>query len=63
MIELRWRPAVLEQDVDNIIEVGDRACVLQYRYFKHGIDASGAINVLPAPVEYSNWQDVEFSDD
>ena len=57
MIELRWRPAVLEQDVDNIIEVGDRACVLQYReeinvrYFPSGDDI------------IFNWQDVGFSDD
>ena len=28
---------------------------LYYRFLKFRIDASGAINVLPAPVEYGEW--------
>jgi hypothetical protein len=67
MIELRWKvpkaPDYGKWEPNSVLIKDDVYAVLQYRYFKHRVDASGAINVLPAPVEYSNWRDVEISDD
>ena len=67
MIELRWRkaqfhPNSLEAEPNSVM-FQDFPVVLQYRVIKTGVDASGALNVFPSPLESTDWQDVEISDD
>ena len=33
---------------------------LQYRQWKVGLDASGAINPLPLPIEWTEWENVPY---
>jgi len=47
MFELKWVRAYSGQPLK-----------LYYRVMKFRIDASGAVNVLPAPVEWSEWKEV-----
>ena len=67
MIELRYRKA---KDGDQgIIRVATgmnepmELYVMQYRTITTRIDATGALNVLPDPVEWTDWQDAEISDE
>ena len=54
MIEMRW---VLKPDV--IADIfAQPVKTLQYRQWMVRLDAGGAITPLPAPIEWSNWQDV-----
>ena len=57
MIELRWyQPSRLSDD--NPSRPLTAKPVLQYRQWLVRIDASGAITPLPAPIEWSEWQDI-----
>lgn len=54
MIELRW----LETEMVNAKIGLFTEKRLQYRQWQVRIDASGAITPLPAPIEWTDWQDV-----
>ena len=49
MIELRWVIRKIPYGIE---------WVLQMRQWEVRIDASGAITPLPAPITWSDWQDV-----
>ena len=67
VIELRWKhldpkeyPKENECLMVQPLSCGSRA-VLQVRYLKWRVDASGAISLAPSPAEWSQWKDVPMS--
>ena len=67
MFELRWKIHDVRKDgppPQFAIDVGMRHQtqyrVLQYKTIIYGIDASGALNVLPGP-NWTDWKDIPVS--
>jgi hypothetical protein len=63
MIELRWfnkehYHAVSDGPYDTARAETISKRVLQIRQIKWRVDASGAVNVFPAPIEWTEWEDV-----
>ncbi len=62
MVELRWFnraiPTERLRPETNVYGGVPRETVLQYRQWQIRIDASGAITPLPAPITWTEWQDV-----
>ena len=59
MIQLRWiEVEMVSKKIGTFMERH-----LQYRTWQVRIDASGAITPLPAPIEWTEWQDVPTEHD
>ena len=64
MLELRWKKLkITERPPEYSVPVHEQMGivsyqVLQFRYLKFRMDASGAVNIMPP--EWTEWEDVDF---